>query len=482
MANSLKEDTVKGFIWRLSQNAGSQIINFVIQIILARLLLPDDYGVIAITSVFLAFANVFIQTGFSSGIIREKNLSEVDTSSVFYAGIITAILIYLVIFLLSPIIANYYSKPILKLILRTQALSIIIGSIYSVQNALISRELAFKKGFISNITAYMIQGVIGITLAMKNFGVWSLVYANIVGNLANCLITIKIVKWRPTASFSFHSVKKIFTYSSNILFSNLMNTAYNNVNSLVIGKVFNSEILGYYNRGFQFPSLIMTNFDGAMTTVLFSTLSKCQNEKDLFIRVLRRSMKASLYITAPLMFGLATIAQPLVQILLTDKWLPSVPFIQLNCLICITWPLSAKIHAINAVGKSGISLTLNTISKLLGLAFMIFALPYGIIPFVVSSFFASCVMQIFYFLFSFKILNYGIFDQFKDIFPPIVFSLIMAIMVWLASLINIPVIFSLFLQITVGIVSYIGISIIFNYDMYYYLLSIIKKVISRKSK
>lgn len=480
---NIKEKAINGFIWRVVQNSGTQIIGFVISIILARILSPDDYGLIAMITVFTNIAMVFINVGFSSSIIQRKDLTKVDIDTMFYCGIILATVIYLLLFFCAPWISLFYGEPDLTVLLRVESLVVIVGSLYSVQQALLVRELQFKKSCFAGFVGVAVQGLIGICMAYLGFGVWALIAGTLSHSIACAIVMWIIVKWKPSFQFSFESFKSVFGFSSKMLFSELINTIFNNIRSIIIGKQYSSSDLAYYNKGYQFPTLIMTQVDGAMTTVLFSSLASLQEDwKNKGLPALRRAMKLSLYICSPIMLGLFVVAKPLVLLLLTEKWEPSIIFVQLGCIICLFWPLSAQRHALNARGYSGVSLKLNIMGKIITLVLIFATFRYSVELMISSTLVTSAIcLCISVFVYR-KYLEYPIISQIKDIVPPIMMSVVMACAVWCISLLGLSNIVTLLLQVFAGITIYLILSAIFKIDSYKYLLDLIKSFLKRKEK
>ena len=278
MDESIKGKAIFGFIWRFLQNAGTQIISFIISIVLARVLMPEDYGLVAMITVFTNIAMVFINTGFSSAIIQRKNLTDEESSTVFYFSIGMGLVMYSILYFSAPYIAAFYSQPRLIPMLRVESLVVVIGSLYSVPQALINRKMQFKKSFIVSLSGVIVQGAVGITLAYNGFGPWALIYATIANYAVNAFIMWVVVRWIPKLVFSVKAFSGMFLFSFKMLLSALFDTVFNNIRSIIIGWQYTSTDLAYYNRGYQFPSLLMTQIDSAITTVLFSSLSKFQDD------------------------------------------------------------------------------------------------------------------------------------------------------------------------------------------------------------
>lgn len=466
---NLKKNTLIGLMWKFSENFSTQFISFVIQLILARILLPEDYGIIALAAVFIMVAQVFIQTGFSSALIQKKDVSKVEYSTIFFAGIILSVILYAIIFISSPWIAAFYQAPIISLVLRLQGLTIILSALSSVQNAILVKEFEFKKSFIYRLIAVILQGIIGITMAILGYGIWSIVVSGLFNTL---IITISfwiVVKWRPIFVFSYQAFKNLFAYSTQILLYSLINVLFNNLQSLIIGKQFSKDTLGYYNRGFQIPMLIMVNTDGAINSVMFSSLSKVQDDKEKFVQILRRSIKTSVFLVFPMMIGLIAVAEPLTLILLTDKWLDSVPFLQITSLICLTWPFSLMHHALNAQKLPKLSLWLNMISKVIAIVFLLISLRYGVLAFVLSAFFSSVISVIIGFFVNRKIYNYTILTQILDFLPSLIIAIFMGLSVYLVGLLIDMIYLKILVQLFVGVLVYGILSYLFNKEILVYL-------------
>lgn len=325
MADHSKNTIISSLFWKLMERGGTQGIQFVVQIILARLLLPEDYGIIALVIIFTSIANVFVQSGLNTALIQKKDADEADFSSVFYLSLLMACLIYIVLFLAAPFIAAFYKIPEITPVFRVLSITLFFGAFNSIQNAVVARNLEFKKLFFSSTGAILISGTVGIYMAYTGFGVWALVGQQISNQLFVTLILWFTVKWRPQLLFSLERVKALFSFGWKLLVSALIDTVYRDLRSLIIGKMYNPAMLGFYNRGQQFPSLIVSNINGSIQSVMLPVLSSQQDNRPRVKDMMRRAIVTSSFIIFPMMVGLAVTAEPLVKILLTDKWLPCVP-------------------------------------------------------------------------------------------------------------------------------------------------------------
>ncbi|WP_047394911.1 lipopolysaccharide biosynthesis protein [Cetobacterium sp. ZOR0034] len=476
MESSLKTKVLSSLIWKLLERTGIQGIQFVIQIVLARLLSPKDYGVIAIIMIFIALANVFIQSGFSTALIQKKNTDELDYSSVFYLSLGLAGILYFILYLCAPIIANFYKMNELINILRVLSLTLFLGAFNSIQNVFIAKNLDFKKQFFSSLIGIICSGVLGIVLAYKGFGVWTLVYQQLMNQLLICLVLLFIVKWRPKFLFSFKRIKKLFIFGSKLLISSLLDTLYMNLTSLVIGKFYNPAMLGYYNRGNQFPQLIVSNFNGAIQSVIFPTLAAEQHNKIRVKEIMRRSIVTSSYIIFPLMIGLIAVSEPLIKLLLTDKWLDCIPYLRIFCLSYALWPIhTANLQAINAIGRSDVFLKLEIVKKIIGLIILMISLKYGVFAIAIGVVISGLLASFINGYPNKKLLDYGYLEQMKDVLPSLILSLIMGIVIMILSKFNLSDLILILFQILVGIITYLGLSYSLKLECFMYILKILKR-------
>lgn len=485
---SMKSRMMSGFIWRLLQHVGVQIISFVVSIVLARILTPDDYGVVAMVTVFTTIALVFVNTGFSSAIIQKKDLTEDDKNTAFYSGLILALVIYAILFFGAPLIAQMYNEPQLVDLVRVMGLIVVIGALYSVQQALIRRKLQFKKSLIIALFGIVTQGAVGIVLANKGFGPWALVYGSVANYAVCAVIAWCVERWYPKFTFSKASFKSMFFFSLKMLLSDLLNSVFNNIRSLIIGVKYSSDNLAYYKRGYEMPSLVMVAVDSSINDVLFPSLSKYQNDWKNGIRVLRRSMKIAMYVCAPLMFGMVAVAEPFILLLLTEKWAGSIIYVRLGAMICLFWPLSARTHALNALGKTGISLVLNIIGKVITLAILLVTTLCfdSVEAIVIGSIIGSIIALIINAPIFARTIDYKIRHQIMDVLPALLLSAFMCICTYFVGEVlmgaGVGYFLTLVIQVICGALVYILGSIIFKFESFKYLLNIIKSMLSKLKK
>lgn len=480
-SQNTKKKVIDSLFWKLMERGGVQGIQFIVQIILARILSPYDYGIISLISIFISLANIFIQSGFNTALIQKKNLKEEDFSSVLYISLVVATLLYIILFFSSPIIADFYKIEELKNVIRVLCIILFFGAFNSIQNAIIARTMQFKKLFNVSIFSILISGMVGITLAYSGFGVWALVAQQITNQVSTTFILWLTLKWKPKLTFSINRVGGLFSYGWKILVSSLIDALYLNVIGLIVGKLYTSQMLAFYSKGEQFPQLIVNNINGSIQSVMLPTLSAEQENRRRVKELVRRTLIVSSFIIFPLMIGLAVVAEPLIIILLTDKWLPCVPFMQIFCLTYVLRPIqTANLQAINALGRSDIFLKIEIIKKIIGFVILSISVFYGIYAIVLGSLLLGIISLFIDLHPNLKLLDYSYKEQMKDIIPSLLLSIIMGGVVYSILYLNMSSYLTLIIQVLVGAIIYIGLSKLFKIECYEYLLSTIKSLIKKK--
>lgn len=463
------------FIWRFAERCGAQLVTFIVSIVLARILTPSDYGTIALVTVFTTILQVFIDSGLSTALIQKKDADDLDFSSVFYFNFVICIILYLIMFVSAPFIANFYKDSSLVSIVRVISLTLIISGVKGVQQSYVSRHMLFKRFFFSTLGGTIFSAVLGIIMAYAGFGVWAIVFQQLSNNAIDTLILWITVKWRPIKKFSWSRLKNLLSFGWKMLASSLLDTVYNNLRNMIIGKLYTSADLAFYNQGDKFPKLIVTNINTSIDSVLLPTMS---NEQDNHVRVkdmTRRAIKISTYIMAPLMIGLAFCAKPIVQIVLTDKWLPCVPYLQIFCISYLFWPIhTANLNAIKAMGRSDLFLKLEVIKKIIGMILLLITMNISVMAMAYSLLISGLISQVINSWPNRYLLKYSYIDQIKDILPNIVMALIMGVFVYFINYLNLSVLVSLMIQIILGGIIYLVLSIFTKNDSFTYLINILK--------
>lgn len=480
----LKKKAALGFAYKFAERVGAQGINFIVQIILARLLMPEEYGIIALVTVFITVCDVFVTYGFGNSLIVNKNSDSLDFSTCFYFGTILSIILYTSVFLTAPLMAqvyeNYNSNLLVKLI-RVMALRIPLASVNSVQHAYVSKHMWFRKFFIATSIGTLLSGAIAVIMAYCGLGVWSLVEQYLGNVFLDTICLAMIVGWKPTREFSFKRLKTIYDYGWKILLVGLIDTLYGQLRNLVIGNKYSSQDLAYYDRGYRFPSFGMRLVEPTVSSVLFPALSQSGDDKKQMKEITRKVIMLSTYIISPIMVGMAVVAKPLVMVLLTDKWLPCVIYLQIGCLANLFRPNQFINNCVvRASGNSGLLLKLDILKKSIGLVVLLISVHYGVfwIAFsLVPVYFVSMIINI---APNRKILNYGYMEQCKDFIRNLCPALIMGCCVYPLSLFDINPKILLVIQISLGILIYWLISIFTKNESYYTGLRFVKRILYRR--
>lgn len=466
---------ISNFLWRFAERCGAQLVTFIVSIVLARILSPNDYGTIALVTVFITILQVFIDSGLSTALIQKKDADDLDFSSVFYFNLVVCIILYLLMFYSAPYIAKFYNDLSLTPIIRVISLTLIISGVKGVQQSYVSRHMLFKRFFFSTLGGTIFSAVLGIAMAYAGFGVWAIVFQQLSNNTIDTLILWITVKWRPVKKFSWLRLKNLLSFGWKLLASSLLDTVYNNLRNMIIGKLYTSADLAFYNQGDKFPKLIVTNINTSIDSVLLPTMS---NEQDNPVRVkemTRRAIKTSTYIMAPLMIGLAFCAEPIVRLVLTDKWLPCVPYLRIFCVTYLFWPIhTANLNAINSMGRSDLFLKLEVLKKIIGMILLLSTMWFGVMAMAYSLLISSFTSQLINTWPNRYLLKYKYTDQIADILPNLLIALIMGVIVYLIGFLNISLLLSLVLQIVSGGIIYLILSIITKNDSFIYLINILK--------
>lgn len=469
---------VSNFIWRFAERCGAQLVQFIVSIVLARLLAPEVYGTIALITVITTILNVFVDSGMGSALIQKKDADSVDFSTVFYFNMFVCIVLYVGLFISSPWIAHFYKDATLIPVIRVLGLTIVISGVKNIQQSYVSKTMQFKRFFFSTLGGTIGAAVIGIWMAFKGFGVWALVTQQIFNATVDTLILWITVKWRPKRQFSFERLKGLFSYGWKLLASALLDTVYTNLRQLIIGRMYTSSDLAFYNRGKQFPDLIITNINTSIDSVLLPTMSQEQDNVERVKAMTRRAIKTSTYIMAPLMMGLAFCATPVISLILTDKWLACVPYMQIFCITSMFYPVhTANLNAIKAMGRSDLFLKLEIVKKVVGMVLLLSTMWFGVMAMAYSLLVSSVLSQIINSWPNRKLLNYGYLEQLKDILPGIILAVVMGICVYPVQWLGLSDIITLCIQVPLGAIIYIIGSKIFKLESFEYILDMIKPYI-----
>lgn len=462
MPDNLKSKTKKGLVWSFVERFATQGVQFIFGIILARLLSPDDYGTIAMPLVFLSIAQCFIDSGFSTALIRKPELTEDDLSTAFFFNIGVGIICYIILFFCSPLIADFYNTPILSSLLKVTALATLFNPLCAVQQAILTRKIDFKTQAVVSLSGAVVSGIVGLAMAFNGFGVWSLVCQQVGGYIIRTILLWILGKWKPKRRWSWESFHYLWGFGSKMLGSGLLDTTYNNIYPIVIGKFFSANDLGNYTRAQQFASLPSSNVTGVLQRVTFPVLSSIQNEDERLARNYRKILKLSAFLIFPMMMILSAVADPLIRVLLTDKWAGCIILLQIMCFSMMWFPIHAiNLNLLTVKGRSDLFFRLEILKKLIGVSVLCITIPRGIVWMVSGSIATSMIALIVNTYYTGKIINVGYLKQMGDLLPIFGVSIFMWLVIhaslWLVS----TVFVQLLIGICVGVITYIVCSKIF---------------------
>ncbi len=461
-----------GLFWSFGERITAQLVTTIVTIILARLLTPNDYGIISIVTVLINLLNIFVTTGFVSALVQKKNATEEDYNTAFLLSLAIAIVLYLLLFMFSPLIASFYGKPVLTCVFRVMGLRLVLASINSIQQAYIRREMKFKRFFIATLLGTAISGVVGVGLAYAGFGVWALVAQYLTNTTIDTIVLFCIGGWKPKLQFSSEKATAIWSFGWKVLLTQLICGIEDNVRSLIVGKVFGTSDLAFYDQGNKYPNILVSNINSAVEKVMLPAYSKQQDNIDALRGMLRRTINVGIFILAPILIGFGVVAEQFVTIVLTDKWLPAVPFIQIFCLSYLTRPLEVACRqALLAIGKSKEVLICIISIDGTGLIFVFFSVFVlkSVIAIAMFSLITTLISIMVFLRFTNRLLNYQVKDQLQDFIPSLILAFCMGISVYIVGLIKINSILQLLLQIFLGVFMYLLGAEIFKIEPFLYL-------------
>lgn len=475
-----RQNVVSNLIWRFMERCGSQLVSLVVQIVLARLLAPELFGVVAKVTIVTTILLVFVDSGMANSLIQKKDPDDLDFSSVFFFNLVFCLVLYVLLFFASPWLAVFYKDESLTAIFRVLGLSIIVAGVKNVQQAYVSKTLQFKRFFFATLGGTLFSAVLGITMAYMGYGVWALVAQQLANVTVNTAILWLTVGWRPKLMFSFKRLGGLLSYGWKLLASGLLDTVYNKLREILIAVFYTDADLAYYNRGNSLPFLLVENINSSIDSVLLPVLSDQQDDKTRVREMTRRAIRVSSYVMMPLMMGLAVCAEPVISLLLTDKWLPCVPYLRIFCFSYAFYPLhTANLNAIKAMGRSDMFLTLEIIKKLIGVVVLAVTVRYGVYAMALSLLFTSVVSQIINAWPNKKLLDYSYWQQLRDMLPSMALSCLMGLCVYPIQLLPWSNWLILPLQVLAGVAVYVAGSALFKIDSFGYILSTVKRLLHR---
>lgn len=476
MSENLKKDTTKGVFWSLIERFGTQGVQFLVMLVMARLLSPNDYGVVGLLVVFVSIAQAFVDGGFSQALIRKKDRTEIDNSTVFYFNIVVSVVIYLIFYLFAPYVSVFYNMPTLTPFMRVICLSIIINAFGVVQRALFNANIDFKAQAKASLIAIVISGAIGISLALRGFGPWALVWQQLSNLIVNTLFLWIYSEWRPLLAYSWKSFKELFSFGSKLLATSLLNAIYNNIQTIVIGKLYSAKSLGLYSRAAHFADLPSQQFTSVFMRVTFPVLCKVQDDVERLTSVYRRMLRVSAYIVFPLLIGMAAVAHPMIEVFIGKQWIECAYMLQIICLAEMWYPIHAiNLDILQVSGRSDLFLKIEIYKKIVSLSLLALSAPFGIIAMCYSNLLSSLICLYINTYYSSKILGISLLSQLKDLFPTISLAIVMFAIVQIIIFFISNVFAQLIVGIIVGVVVYVSLSYILRFQEFNELVSLRKK-------
>lgn len=466
--------TVNGVLWSAIDRFAGQGVQFVMSIIIARLVLPSDYGLIAMLTIFLAIAQTFVDSGFGSALVQKKDRTETDFSTAFFFNTVIAILCYLLLFVSAPFIADFYGEEQLISVTRVAGLALIINSFGTVQQAKLTITLDFKKIAVATLSGVTISGIIGIWMAYRGYGVWALVFQSLTNYTIYMVLLWVISKWHPRLIFSINSFKALFKFGSKLLLSSLLHTLYVNLYSLVIGKFFAAKELGYFNRSSVLAMFPSSNLSNVITRAVYPVQCSMQDDNEQLIKNFRQYLRLSCYVMFPLMIGFCVLAEPLVLIMLKEKWLPAVPYLQILC-IAYMWDSIMKLNGsmLNAKGRSDLFFKAEIIKKITAFVILAATIPFGIKVMcygLILYAFADIRIITFY---TNKLMGLNMISQVKDLFNILLLSVTMGLVIYFSVLFIDNPYLKLILGTCIGLVYFAVISRLFRFREFDYIFSFV---------
>lgn len=471
---------ISNTIWKFFERIAAQLVSLVVSVILARILLPTDYGIVSMVIIFITIANVLVSSGIPSSLVQKKDSDNKDFSSVFFFNLVFSVLVYFVLFFTAPYIAQFFNMPQLQIVLRVLGLQVIFTAFKSVIHSFVSKYFLFRKYFWVTFIGTALSGVVGIIMALCGCGVWALIAQYLTNSLTDTILLWFTVKWRPEWYFSFQRVKKLISFGWKLLFESISSTIVGEIRNLIIGKVYSSADLAFYNKGQQFPKLIVTNVSSSINSVLFPAVATIQDDQQRVVALLRKSIRLISYVAFPLLTGLAIVAPQFISLLLTDKWLECVPFLRISCFtFALQLGMVPRHQALNGTGRSDVFMIEHMISRVIGLVLLFLVYKKSVLAIALTSIVTGLILTVTVFYTSWKYNNYKLKDQIKDVLPSMVGCLLFAVPVFFMGKIQIHASLLLGLQIITGILLYWTYSIVFKVPEYYFCTNFIKNLLSR---
>ncbi|MDN0066370.1 lipopolysaccharide biosynthesis protein [Bacteroides gallinaceum] len=472
---SLRQQAFKGIMWNLTDNLAVQVIQFVTSIYMARILSPSDYGLMGMLLIFTALSDAIMNGGFSTALIRKTDRTDTDAATAFYFNIVVGLALYGCLFLLAPAIAAFYKVPLLQDLIKVAAIPFVVNAFFLVQRTYLTIRMDFKTQAKISVVSALAKGGTGIGMAYAGYGVWAIAWSGVAGATISCILYWWHSVWKLRFCFSWRSFRELFGFGSKLMLSGVLDVLGNNLFTLIIGKKFAASSLGYYTRAYGYASLPPTVLTGVLSRVTLPMLSQMQDDNERLAKVYRQMLRLAAFIVFPLMIGIALLARPLIVLMITDKWLPCVEYMQLLCFAFMLYPIHAlNLNLLQVKGRSDLFLRLEIIKKGLMLGLLIVALPFGIRAICIGGIVSSFLAWILNTYYTGKLIRVGFWKQMKDVLPVMGYTTVMGIAVYFVRINTGSDVTGLLWGTLAGIVSYIIVTFGFRAKEMRYLMNIIK--------
>ncbi|MBQ9784242.1 MAG: lipopolysaccharide biosynthesis protein [Clostridia bacterium] len=480
MSKPTKNGIFQNVIWKFAERFMAQLVSMVVSIILARLLCPEDYGLISIVTIIITLCNVFVSSGFSTALIQKKEVDEIDYNSMMYSSLAISIVLYAIVYFASPLIGTLYNDMRLVTVIRVMALRLPLGAINAFQQAYLSRKMQYRKFFLATLFGTLISAGIGISMAYSGMGHWALVAQYLSNGLIGTLSLAITIRWRPRLLFSIKRTLELLSFGWKVLCTSLLDTLFQELRSILISLKYSTADLAFYTKGNSYPNLLTTNINVSLSNVMFSAMSKEQEHVETIKALMKKSIQVSTFFISPLLIGLAVVADDFVRILLTEKWLECVPYIQITCVYSLFYPLhTINLQALNAVGKSGRVLKLEIIKKVLNVGIIILTVQFGVLAIAYGALAISLISTYINAIYSKREFGYSFFAQLKDIAPTFGCALIMgAAVIGVNQILPWSGIGAMLLKILIGAIVYVAFAFLFRLNALKFALS---KILRKKN-
>lgn len=464
---------VSGMIWSFSEKIAAQVVSVVVSIILARLLMPDDYGVVAIVYIFTVIAEIFVTSGLGTALIQKKDADDTDFSTLFWCNIILSLILYFVLFFLAPVIAYFYDNALLTSVIRVLGIKLPVSAVNSIQYAYVSRNMEFRKFFFATSIGTVVSAVVGISMAYSGFGVWSLVAQYITNSVIDTSVLFLVNKWLPNFVFSIQRAKPLIKYGWKILATDFIGTVFNQLNAFIIGKAYTPADLAYYTQGNKIPNLVNNNINSSLSSVLFPAFS-LSNDIEEIKRIRRKCLMIMGYVVFPLMFGMIAVADKMIVVLMTEKWLPAVPFVRISCIAAVIGIFGTTlIQEIKAIGRSDVTLKIELLKKPIFIVIAIISIQFGIKGIA----WTLVINEIIGFCFNMypvkKYIGFDFLLYIRDSIQSLIMSLIMILLVLIIGSFIKNNSICLILQVISGGIIYISLSLLLKNKSFFYIKELV---------